>query len=284
MHESTRAHRGLSTARAVLRVTSLLAHNPDGVRADDVAAALGKSVSTAYNLLASLCDENVAVRHAGGVYRLSPAFRELVAAGDEPPPPPPLDHVVEDLFARTHKRSYLGLAHPGHLHVVAERGQQGMPRMAGMDPEIRDNAHALAMGKVGLAVADPQTVRRYLARGLRGFTDRTITEPDALLTELRRIRRTGVAVDREEFGHDICCMAAPVFDRDRRFAGAVGISMTPRALDDEREALAETLRDVARTAGPLVAGARFQACADSREVLAHDHAPDLASSAGSTPR
>src|ERR687893_101183 len=73
--------RGLSTARAALRVAWLLALRPEGVRADEVAEMLGKSVSTAYNVLASLCEEGVAVRHPGGLYRLAPAFREVIAAG-----------------------------------------------------------------------------------------------------------------------------------------------------------------------------------------------------------
>jgi DNA-binding IclR family transcriptional regulator len=279
-----RSHRGLSTARSVLRVTSLLAHSPRGVRADDVAHVLGKSVSTAYNLLASLCEEQVAVRRPGGVYCLSPAFRELVASGAEPEPPLPLEHVVDDLLARTHKRSFLGLAHGSHLHVVAERGLQGMPRVTGLDPRIDDNAHALAMGKVALAAAPPDALRRYLERGLAVFTPNTITDPDALLTELRRVRRDGVAVDREEFDQDLCCIAAPVHDRSGRFAGAIGISMTPRALVDERDALAETLRDVARTAGPLLAGRGFQVCADSLEDLGGALEAGLASPAGSTPR
>jgi acetyl-CoA synthetase len=42
--QSTRSPRGLSTARAALSVTWLLARAPDGVRADEVAHALGKSV------------------------------------------------------------------------------------------------------------------------------------------------------------------------------------------------------------------------------------------------
>jgi len=69
-------HRGLSTARAALEVTWLLARSPDGVRADEVAARLGKSVSTAYNVLASLCDEDV-VR---GAHALAQARGDLVGA------------------------------------------------------------------------------------------------------------------------------------------------------------------------------------------------------------
>jgi DNA-binding IclR family transcriptional regulator len=58
--------RGLSTARAALQVAWLLAGRPDGVRADEVAETLGKSVSTAYNLLASLAEEGVAEHHSAG--------------------------------------------------------------------------------------------------------------------------------------------------------------------------------------------------------------------------
>jgi hypothetical protein len=60
-------------------VTWQLARRPEGVRADEVAEALGKSISTAYNVLASLCDEGVAERRPGGLYRLSAEFRETVA-------------------------------------------------------------------------------------------------------------------------------------------------------------------------------------------------------------
>ena len=70
--------RGLSTARAVLQVLSLLEQHPDGVRADEVAQVVGKSVSTAYYLLASLVEEGFAV-HEGGVYRRAPRGRHAGA-------------------------------------------------------------------------------------------------------------------------------------------------------------------------------------------------------------
>ena len=70
-----------------------------------MAETLGKSVSTAYNLLASLCDEGVAERRPGGLYRLAPGFRETVAEESDRHD---LSGVVDDLLARTHKRAYLG--------------------------------------------------------------------------------------------------------------------------------------------------------------------------------
>src|SRR4051794_2675430 len=232
--EATRAHRGLSTARAALRVTWLLARAPEGIRADEVAETLGKSVSTAYNLLASLCDEGVAERRPGGLYRLSAEFRETVAEESDRHD---LSGVVDDLLARTHKRAYLAVLRNDRLQVVLERGLQGMPKLPGMDPEIADNAHALALGKVVLALGPRDAVDDYARAGLKRFTSATITDPQALLEELKRVRLTGVAAEREEFGRDFCCLAAAVLDHERRFLGAVGISMSRKAFDHKREQL-----------------------------------------------
>ncbi len=278
-------HRGLSTARAVLRVTSLLARKPDGVRADEVASSLGKSVSTAYNLLASLCEEGVAMRGQGAVYRLTPAFRRLVASGavaqDERAV---LTALVEELLARTHKRSYLGVVENGRMQLAVERGLQGMARLPGLGPELGDSAHALALGKVTLAFAGEDAVDGYVRRGLRAFTPNTIACAEELRAELREVRNTGLAIDRVEFGEDCCGLAAPLVDDRGRFIGVLGISMSRRAFDDEHESLAETLRDVARRPAKASSTPRFQPCADSRKFLDPAREPALASSNAATVR
>jgi acetyl-CoA synthetase len=229
-----------------------------------VAQTLGKSVSTAYNVLASLCDEGVAERLPGGLYHLAPGFRETVAEESDRHD---LSGVVDDLLARTHKRAYLAVLRGNQLRVVLERGLQGMPKLPGMNPEIRDNAHALALGKVVLARAPADALERYLSAGLKRFTPDTITDPNTLRTDLRRIRRDGVATDREEIAPDFCCIAAPLLDEQGHFLGAAGISMSVRAFDAEREHLTETIRDVVG----------FQSYADRREVLEVGRTPVLAS-------
>jgi DNA-binding IclR family transcriptional regulator len=280
--QSRSSRRGLSTARAALQVAWLLAARPEGIRADEVAETLGKSVSTAYNLLASLCEEGVAAHHPGGVYRLAPAFRELVATGSAAPAPElhDLAGLIGDLLERTHKRSYLGIVRGGELHLVLERGLQGMPKLPGLEPHIADNAHALALGKVVLALAPPEVVARYVrSPGLHRFTAHTITDPVALDDELAAVRRRGFAVEREEFDEDFCCIAAPVRDPRRRFVGVIGISMALRAFEDEHEALARTVVAVARTASRkpadvaptrtsgALAALPFQAFAETGAVL-----------------
>jgi DNA-binding IclR family transcriptional regulator len=271
----------LSTARAALQVEWLLAARPEGVRAEEVAAALGKSVSTAYNLLASLCQEGVAAHHSGGVYRLSPAFRELVGTGAAPPPPELHDvaALVRTLLARTHKRSYAGVVRKGELRIAYERGLQGMPKLPGLSPHIGDNAHALALGKVALALARPDVVERYVQSPLRRFTAHTITDPDELRAELEAVRRRGWAEDREEFDEDFCCIAAAVRDPNGRSLAVIGISMTRRAFDDERETLAQTVTEVARI--PAASG-EFQPSAETPRVLDPRVRAGLASANAST--
>ena len=242
--------RSLSTARSVLRVLTLLVQRPSGVRADEVAEELGKSVSTAYYLLTSLCEEGFAVHARKGVYRPARGLEELTAVAEHLNPAYPvhagLAATVDDLFLLTRKRAYLGVVRSGKIEIVAFRGRQGVPRMPGLGSEIRDSAHALAMGKVVLSLLGRDAIALYVARGLKRFTSHTITSGASLIAELDRARRDGFAVDREEFDENFCCVAAPILDDHGQFAAALGLSTSVHIFDQERDQLARTVVEVAR--------------------------------------
>ena len=237
--------RGLSTAHAVLQVLSFLEQHPDGVRAEEVSEFVGKSASTAYQLLASLVDEGFAV-HEGGLYR---------ARHDVAPPPRTdrhaLEDAVDDLFLRTHKRCYLGVVRGGVIEISVVRGRQGIARMPGLGTQISGNAHALAMGKVVLARLRPEALARYVGSGLTRYTPSTITSPVELSQELQRVRADGYAVEREEFDLDFCCVAAPALDEHGRLAGVLGLSASTRAFDNEHDELTAAVRDIAAAADPV---------------------------------
>jgi DNA-binding IclR family transcriptional regulator len=245
----------LSTARSVLKVLTLMAQHPDGVTAPDVAACVGKSTSTAYYLLASLCEEGFAARQ-GCRYRLHGALAsppQAAGAGSGGP-----EAALEQLSWRTRKRCYLGRLHGGAIEIVGVRGRQGLPRMAGLGTRIEpDTMHALAMGKVVLSLLGNAARERYARRGLRAFTPATMTSADALLAELDDVRGDGVAVDREEFEHDFCCVAAPLLDARGRFVATIGLSVTTRAFDAERDALATAVREVATASKDVQKNAEF---------------------------
>ena len=242
--------RSLSTARSVLRVLALLVDQPDGVRADEVAERLGKSTSTAYYLLSSLCEEGFAVHASHGVYRPARRFGDEEPPAEPQPSPGDLRATVEELFILTRRRSYLGMVRSGRIEIVAVRGRQGVPRMPGLgaEIEIHSGAHALAMGKVVLAELESEGLRRFLADGLPAYTEHTITDPQHLLAELELARRNGFAVDREEFDSSFCCLAAPIRDERGRFRAVLGLSVTSSVFDAERKHLADTVRGVAARA------------------------------------
>jgi len=237
--------RGLTTARAVLRVLAFLGRHPEGVRASEVAAEVGKSTSTAYYLLASLCEEGFAIHEPhGGYYRLR-RDREVQLEPDSVEAADELAGVVDALFRRTHKRSYLGRVEHGTIEIVAVRGRQGMPRIPGLGTRITDSAHAVAMGKVVLARLPEDARRLYVGRGLRRFTANTTISPKAVMAELDLVRRQGFAVEIEEFQEDFCCVAAPILGPRGRFRAALGLSASKRAYEAEREQLVGAVVDVA---------------------------------------
>jgi acetyl-CoA synthetase len=251
--------RGLSTARSVLRVLALLARAPQGLRAEEVSRALGKSASTAYNLLDSLCEEGFAV-HDHGRYLLADPARAVAVAMDDSAhsmgalatavdatalPIGGLAGTLDELFASTHKRAYLAVMRAGRVVVPLVRGQQGMRRIPGLGAELGRNAHALAIGKIALAQLDGPALSRYVGDGLTAFTPETITDPGVLARQLAQVRHDGIADDREELAVDCCCLAAPLYDERGHAVAALGISMSVRAFENDRDELTEMLLDVA---------------------------------------
>jgi DNA-binding IclR family transcriptional regulator len=239
-----RGTRGLSTARAVLKVLSFMAAHPEGVSAREVAVELGKSVSTAYDLLASLSEEGFARHEPGRGYRLCPE----AAIGPRAPEPSrgqALSRAVDRLFTRTHRRSYLGRVEAGAIVITDVCGRQGIPRVPGLEPRIRASAHALAMGKVVLSLLPEHGRRSYVERGLRSYTPRTITSSGALMSELDRVRSSGFAVDHGEFATEYSSVAAPVLDPRRRFIAVLGLSTLSRGFESERQDLVGAVREVA---------------------------------------
>jgi DNA-binding IclR family transcriptional regulator len=246
-HHLSRETRGLSTARAVLKVLSLMAQHPEGISAREVAWELGKSVSTAYDLLASLYEEGFAVHEPGRGYVLC-AEAGIGTSATKPTRSNALSRAVDQLFARSHRRSYLGRVEAGAIVITAVCGRQGIPRVPGLGPRIGRSAHALAMGKVVLSLLSEHSRRRYIERGLRTYTPRTITSPGALMSELDQVRSRGFAVDRGEFDAEYCCVAAPVLDARGRFLAVLGLSTSSRAFESEVQDLVRSVREVAATA------------------------------------
>jgi DNA-binding IclR family transcriptional regulator len=236
------AGRTLKTAHAVLRVLRLLQAAPSGLTAGEVADQLGRSRSTAINLLNTLCAEGFAERDDHDA-----RYRE---AGPTGPATSSIDPAaLRTLYERTNERTYLATAEPARIVVQESRGRQGLPYVPGLTPSITNQAHALAVGRAVLAHLGPDALDRYVdAHGLSAFTGRTVTDPGRLRANLVEVRAHGVAVDVEEFAEGHCCIAAPLLGHDGKLLGALGLSVNVRRFRAQGKQLAQEVAAAARHA------------------------------------
>ena len=96
-------------------------------------------------------------------------------------------------------------------------------------------AHCTAAGKVHLAfMSDEEIEALFPERQLKPYTPNTITDRDALKTELKKIVDQGYAIDNEELDPGVRCVAGPIRDYTRRIVGAVSVSGPSMRFTDER--------------------------------------------------
>jgi DNA-binding IclR family transcriptional regulator len=109
--------------------------------------------------------------------------------------------------------------------------------------------HCTGMGKILLAGMQPAERRKILARRLKEFTPRTITDPVALERELGKVRRCGYALDREEITRGIMCVAAPIRNGEGNTVAAISVAF-PAYIDKER-GIAKEIGALARCAAAV---------------------------------
>lgn len=131
-------------------------------------------------------------------------------------------------------------------------GQVPSPRAMRMFTELGQHVlpHCRAAGKALLSTLADDEVRALLARtGMPPKTERTITDPEALIAQLAEIRSRGYAVEDGEMELGVRCMAVPVPSEIARFA--VSLSAPESRLTPALEE--QILPALTRVAGDLAA-------------------------------
>jgi len=275
----------LKTAGEVLAALHLLAVSPDGVTAEVLGHAVGKSTATARYLLNTLRQEGYARRlDAAGRYvlcsappwgrswghvepveqrgdRVGAPGRRFNAVTPEPPLgraedplsrhelPESLADALTELYWRTRQRSYLARWDGEATVIVDARGHQGLAHIPDLHERIPvAQAHALAVTKA-LGAMSPEVEQLMLAEPNRtAFTVMTITTTAGLKREFAEVRRDGVAVDREEFAEGFCCVAAPILAPGGEVAASIGVSSPAGLFDEIADTLTAAVREVAAKA------------------------------------
>ena len=194
-----------------------------GVGVSELARRTELSKSTAYRILTVL-QRNGAVERAGSAYRLG-----RVVQGEEHRESAELTRLrdlltpfLADMYEASRQTVHLAaldgtrVVYLNKLH--GHMAMRSPTRIGGTAP-----AYCTGVGKVLLAW-DADASERALAEDLVPWTPNTLVEPDALRTELERVRRTGVAYDREEIIAGLTCIAAPILGADGAPVAALSVS------------------------------------------------------------
>jgi DNA-binding IclR family transcriptional regulator len=87
----------------------------------------------------------------------------------------------------------------------------------------RNPLYSTSSGKVILAHQDQSVIDQVIRSGLKRYAANTITDPNLLLKELKKIKEQGYASDVNENMDGIISVAAPVRDFTRKVVAAVNI-------------------------------------------------------------
>ena len=95
--------------------------------------------------------------------------------------------------------------------------------------------------------------RKLLPDQLEAATPNTITDREVLITQLRKVRRDGVAIDREEHTLGICAIGS-VIDDVFGPAAAVSVPVPTQRFTGNEKSLARALTDAVDEMSGLLGG------------------------------
>ncbi|QLG60362.1 IclR family transcriptional regulator [Halorarum salinum] len=195
-----------------------------GVTVTEVARELDIAPSTAHQYLQTIEASGFLVRE-GNDYYISLQFLDYGESARQRGKACKLaEENVDELARETNERAQF---------VVMEHGQGVVLYTATGDRAVKTNVtlgrhvylHATAAGKAILSQLPESAVLEIIdEHGLPAVTSHTITEQDALLTELDEIRQAGVAQNNQEDIHGLRAVGVPVTDEQDHILGALSVS------------------------------------------------------------
>jgi DNA-binding IclR family transcriptional regulator len=233
-----------------LDVIGLLAGSENPMSLAEILAKLSIPRQSLIRILNTLCDRGV-VERAGqrGFYRLG---MKLLYFGDRLQDKIKLRSigrpVMMDLAEKTRKTVELSALDRDQLVLIEQvEGSEGI-RLYSRVGSAYPYFHAVAAGKIYLANMTPEKRHKVLATiGLPPVTENTITDPDVLEEEIRRIQEKGYAFEDQELRDGVRRLVAPIYDHENRLAGCVGVAATIFSLEmDQKEDLAAQVIETAQ--------------------------------------
>jgi DNA-binding IclR family transcriptional regulator len=245
----------IQSVQRALRIMEYVGRHSGGVSAPRIAFECGLNRATAYNLLRTLVYENYLRRDANGKYSLglevSDRYSELTRAMAGPST---CGEFMRRMSAETGYSTFVARFVEGRPAVTDVIEGSRSPHVEELIVGFDDGAHATALGKALLATLQPHDRARFLkSAGMRPFTHRTLTEPDAFEYDLAVYGESGVYAELGQFKEGVGC--AGVVVREGEVPGERIVFAVALPLEEIRSSwglLTERLRNAAIELEPLL--------------------------------
>lgn len=222
----------------------------------EISARSGYPKSTAHALLTTLREYRMIGQDPDGRYRLGIRLYEYGCAVSAMWDARQLAHpYLEQLAQALGTGAYLAIRSGDHvLSIDSCAASSGAGLSVSVETGTPLPLHATAQGKLLLAAASEQELRRYCRQvGLQPYTRHSLTDPEALHSALAEIRAQGYAVEDGEYRVGLRAVAAPVYDATGAPAYAMGVvGLFPRVQSEEFQlAVSKTVDAAARLSSAL---------------------------------
>ncbi|MBO0845879.1 MAG: IclR family transcriptional regulator [Nocardioides sp.] len=240
-----------SVVRALKLLEVVAASAPRGETLSTLATRCELNRATAWRLLGTLESRGLVERDpTTNRYRIGLAMIRMSASAGYDGLVRRTRHVLERVSEQTGETADLAVA---GQHGVTYVGEVAPPSVMAINWVAREvPLHATSTGKAFLAWLPPDEARGLLDLPLARFTDTTLTDPDALMTELAGIREKGYAECPGELEPALYGVSAPILNLDGRPLGVFSIwgpvSRVPESRFAELGPVAVDAADEVRTA------------------------------------
>lgn len=235
-----------SSEKSQVRVIARAAQILRALEGEDAGLSLGEIAkrvdlarSTVQRIVASLETEKLVIAASpNGRVRLGPALLRLAAS------------VRSDFVAKARPfitklsrelRETVDLASVRHDHLVFIDQVTGSHRLRTVSAVGETfPLYCTANGKAYLAQFDGTAVERLIGKSYEARTPKTLTKLSTLLADLRSVRKSGVAYDREEHTLGICAVGVAL-DDPLGNPMAISVPVPSQRFNEQRQLIAERL-------------------------------------------
>lgn len=238
----------IQSLERALKIVGLFSEDKPEWGITEISNALGLHKSTVHRLVSTL-EEQGFLRQDPATSRYSLGLR-LIVLGNVAISSLDIRKMalpwMEKLRSEVGETVHLGVLDDGEVISI-----EGAETRQALRPVFhigkRAPLHCTAVGKAIMAFLPDEEIDRIIrVRGLKKFTERTITEVDVLKASLAEIRRLGFSVDDIEHEEGIRCVGAPIRDYDGTVVASLSISGPSVRIRVERiPELSRVVKDVA---------------------------------------